>query len=178
MAARNFDDQSPNSASPGSDALAALRFRRFEPEFAPAFAELNRRWIEEHFTLEPQDEAELANPQASILDEGGEVLFALDGDDVVGTCGLQPDPRDPTSIHLVKMAVRGDQRGRGLGRKLLHEAFRVARELGGTTLFLETSRRLEAAVHLYRSEGFEELECRVPSPYARCDLQMERRLDG
>lgn len=171
-----MSDPSPSDDGSAANPAPTLEFRRFEPRFARAFAELNRAWIEHHFQLEPQDEAELLDPEASILASGGEVLFALRGDDVVGTCGLHPDPEEPTSFHLVKMAVRGDQQGRGLGRRLLREAFRVARERGGSTMHLETSRRLGAAVHLYRSEGFEEIEEATSSPYARCDLQMKRSL--
>jgi GNAT superfamily N-acetyltransferase len=53
-----------------------------------------------------------------------------------------------------------------------------ARALGAIRLYLETSTKLANAIHLYESMGFCHLppERRVPSPYARANVFMERIL--
>ena len=50
--------------------------------------------------------------------------------------------------------------------------------MGATRLYLETNWKLETAIKLYESLGFEHLppERIVPSPYARADVYMERHL--
>jgi putative acetyltransferase len=50
-----------------------------------------------------------------------------------------------------------------------------ARELGASMLYLETNCKLENAVHLYESLGFQHLPPKV-SPYVRANVFMELRL--
>jgi GNAT superfamily N-acetyltransferase len=76
------------------------------------------------------------------------------------------------------MAVTPSERGRGTGRRLIRAAIERARELGATSLFLGSNHRLEAAVSLYESAGFEHVprERIGPLPYARADVFMELAL--
>ncbi len=57
----------------------------FHPDLVPAFARLNREWIEQLFRLEPADLKTLENPVASIIAPGGQIFFAMDGEEPVGT---------------------------------------------------------------------------------------------
>ena len=61
-----------------------LRIVPFRPELAPAFARLNLEWIERFFTLEAPDRAVLDDPEATIIAEGGQIFFALDGETPIG----------------------------------------------------------------------------------------------
>jgi ribosomal protein S18 acetylase RimI-like enzyme len=64
------------------------------------------------------------------------------------------------------MWVAPDARGLGLGRRLLAELERHAREAGVRTLRLDTNRALTEAIELYRAAGFEEIERFNDEPHA------------
>lgn len=158
----------PASADPHSPALRIVSFR---PELRHHFQRLNEAWLRRYFTLEPIDERVLANPEAEILAHGGVILFALRGDEVVGTCALKHDGGGV--FELVKMAVDESHQGRGIGRRLIEAALGAFRARGGTTLFLETNSALAPAIGLYESVGFERQTARKPdSHYARSDVYM------
>ena len=53
---------------------------------------------------------------------------------------------------LKRMWVAPEARGIGLGRRLLQELERLAREAGVEVLRLETNRALDEAIALYRNE--------------------------
>lgn len=57
-------------------------------------------------------------------------------------------------VEIKRMFVEPDLRGQGIGRAILAELEAWARELGAKTARLETSKRLESAVELYRSAGY------------------------
>ena len=50
--------------------------RPFRPSDAQAFAQLNLRWIKEHFGIEDVDNRMLSEPEATILDPGGYIAIA------------------------------------------------------------------------------------------------------
>jgi len=79
---------------------------------------------------------------------------ALDPDGtVVGGVHVTIDPDGATGF-VSKIAVRADQRGRGLARSLLVAAFRSARTAGATRSELSTDSRT-GALDLYRGLGME-----------------------
>jgi putative acetyltransferase len=147
------------------------------PEDAAAFATLNAEWIDAYFTMEAKDRETIADPFGHYVDPGGDVLLARDGDGAVIGC-VALEPTGDGVFELSKMAVAPAQRGRGIGRRLMDAAIVRARALGGSSLFLGSNRRLEAAVGLYESAGFRHVarERVGPLPYARADVFMELRL--
>ncbi|MEU1475354.1 GNAT family N-acetyltransferase [Streptomyces sp. NPDC005760] len=83
------------------------------------------------------------------------VWAAYDGHRVVGTVSLA-FPDKPNSRHraeLVKLMVRRDARGQGLGRRLLDTAEETARSAGITLLHLDTETD-SPAERLYGSAGW------------------------
>jgi GNAT superfamily N-acetyltransferase len=64
------------------------------------------------------------------------------------------------------MWVAEAARGLGLGRRLLAALEEQARELGFTTLRLDTHRALTEAVRFYRSAGYLEIPRFHDNPYA------------
>lgn len=70
-----------------------------------------------------------------------------------------------SEAHLMNLAVSEDSRGHGLGRALLAEVRRRAYDAGCRRLTLEVREGNEAAIALYRSEGFEVYGAR-PGYYA------------
>jgi ribosomal protein S18 acetylase RimI-like enzyme len=80
-------------------------------------------------------------------------------------CGaLKFHGRRPTE--LKRMWVAPTTRGLGLGRRLLAELERLAREHGARRIRLETNRNLTEAIALYRSAGYREVPAFNDEPYA------------
>ncbi len=75
----------------------------------------------------------------------------------------------------VKPQYQGLQIGKTLATGIIHQA----KLLGCKRLFLDSNRKLETAIHLYRKLGFTEVsKAKDDSPYQRCDITMELFLDS
>jgi putative acetyltransferase len=151
-----------------------VRITTFRPELAPAFDRLNRAWIASRFTLEPRDEEYLGDPQGHVIDQGGEIFFALRGDQVVGTCAAIPT--GDGVIELAKLAVDPVAQGRGLGRALAEAAIGFARSRQARRVMLVSNSTLVPALRLYSSLGFQQLPFPGPRPYVDADVYMELTL--
>lgn len=150
---------------------AAVRVVGFDPALRTHFYRLNAEWLSKYFYLEEVDHRVLSDPENEILAGGGEVLFALLGEEVVGTCALKHDA--PGVYELTKMAVEEGRQGLGIGRRLLTEAIARFQALGGRRLFLESSTRLGPALRLYESMGFvRQAGLKPDSRYSRSDVYM------
>jgi GNAT superfamily N-acetyltransferase len=150
-----------------------LVIRSFRPGDEAAFRALNEAWISRYFRLEPADEKVLSNPLSTIIDPGGQIIFALVNDLHVGCCALLPT--NDTEFEVAKMAVSTDWQGRGIGRAVLAATIDKAREMGAKRLYLETNHQLAPAIHLYEALGFRHVpkERLHASPYARADVFLE-----
>ncbi len=148
----------------------------YQPQYKKAFYELNRKWIELYWELEPHDIEVLENPEKHILEKGGHIFVALYNGFPVGVCALCPMQEESTyDFELAKLAVNNSIQRKGIGRRLCDAVIDKARELGGEMLFLESNTRLKPAIALYRKLGFKELAEYHPA-YARGDIQMELSL--
>ncbi len=118
----------------------------------------------------------LDDPQGRIIDRDGRVLFLVEADAVIGCCALLA--MADGGFEVAKMAVAEPQLGKGHGRTLMAACIARARAAGAPRLYLETNSALAAALGLYRSFGFRELDgmSRGASDYARVDVWMELRL--
>ena len=54
--------------------------RDYSSADAIAFRDLNLAWVETYFTVEPEDRAQLDDPQTHILDKGGAILTEVTED--------------------------------------------------------------------------------------------------
>jgi len=171
----NTPSQTNRSPQPPSPAVVRdVIIRSFRAGDAAAFRALNEAWITRWFFLEPEDAVVLNDPENQILGRGGHILMAALGEEVVGCCALLPLPNH--AVRLVRMAVREDLRGMGIGRLLLESAIAKARTLHALTIRLETSTKLPAAIHLYQSAGFRCVEPHGEEALARADTFMELAL--
>jgi putative acetyltransferase len=64
---------------------------------------------------------------------------------------------EPGIGEVKRMFVLSDFRGRGIGRQILSALEATARQLGYSTLRLETGARLVEAISLYKSSGYAEI---------------------
>jgi putative acetyltransferase len=83
---------------------------------------------------------------------------------------------DATRGEVKRMYVVPEARGQGLGRRVLDELERHARELGYEALVLETGDRQAAAVGLYASSGYARIPCYPPYDSRELSLCYEKRL--
>lgn len=150
-----------------------ITIREFSPGDESAFRSLNEEWITRYFVLEPKDEASLSNPRETILDCGGMIFLAVRGDQPIGCCALLA--MVPGEFEVAKMAVTESSQRSGVGRRLLERTIAEARSAGAQRLYLETNRKLAAAIRLYEALGFRHLppERVVPSEYTRANVYME-----
>ena len=151
----------------------AIGIRQFQPGDAAAFRRLNEEWITRFFRIEPKEEPILGDPQATILDPGGRILFATAGERCIGCCALIR--KSDKEFEVAKMAVEPSYQGAGIGRRLLHAAIEEGRNAGAQRLYLETNHVLTPAIRLYESMGFNPIDADriIPSPYVRADVYME-----
>src|SRR5258705_753273 len=155
----------------GAETVEVVTFRA---EFALIFAALNREWIERYFVIEDADLAIFKDPFAAIVKPGGQIFFALVGDEVLGTCAVIR--QDSRIYELAKMAVSPQARGRGLGSRLIKAAIDFAQAAGAETLMLLSNSRLEPALRLYEKSGFRYVPVSHTHDYSRVDVQMELNL--
>ena len=71
----------------------------------------------------------------------------------------------PRSLRIYSVAVRPECRGEGVGRLLVAEAFRMARERGLARITLEADQGNAVLVRWYESQGFA-VTAHLPSYYA------------
>ena len=143
----------------------------FRPELADAFRSLNRAWIEQLFVIEGNDLKFLNDPEGAIVAPGGQIFFALDGANAVGTvAAVLVGPR---RYELAKMAVAPSHQRRGLGWLLGAAVVDYAASMGAETLFLVTNSQLLSAIRLYERLGFRHATAPTPTGYARADVYME-----
>lgn len=142
----------------------------YQHEYKTAFKALNEAWITQYFRMEETDHKSLDNPEGYILDKGGYILFAIYKGQPVGTCALIK--MDGQTFELAKMAVAAGAKGKGIGFILGKAAMQLAAEKGATKLYLESNTILKPAISLYHKLGFKKVTG-VPSPYERCNIQME-----
>jgi putative acetyltransferase len=116
---------------------------------------------------------DVADWQSEYDGAAGVMLVVVDpAGQVVGTAAVRR--LEPGVAELKRMWLSPAHRGRGLARRLMDRVLEEARRLGGRVLRLDSERRLEAAVRLYRSYGFEEIGDYNRNP--RAEIWMELRL--
>ena len=152
----------------------AVEIIAYDAQYAADFKRLNIAWLERYFYVEALDDKVLSDPHSSILHDGGQIFLArLDGR-IVGTCALIRAGSD--SIELSKMAVTPECQGLGIARRLIERAFDAFEASGARLLFLESNSKLQPAIGLYESSGFEHVARPAgEAHYQRADVYMEWR---
>ncbi len=150
--------------------IDSIDILRFSPAYKEQFKILNIEWLQKYFEVETEDEKILSNPE-EIISGGGEIFFVIVNDEAVGTCAVIK--KNEYEFELAKMAVTEKAQGRQAGKKLALAAIGFAYSKGAKTLYLETSRKLIAAVNLYEKLGFEYVPHNAESKYKRETIKMK-----
>ena len=148
-----------------------IQIVEYSPKYQEAFKQLNVEWISTYFQLEEADYKALDNPKSYILDHGGYIFVALYDDVPLGVCALIKMDDPEYDYELAKMAVSPKAQGKGLGWLLGNAVLNKAKELGASSVFLDSNTILKPAINLYHKLGFKKVPGR-PTPYDRCNIQM------
>ncbi|CAM2156550.1 putative acetyltransferase [Pararobbsia alpina] len=127
--------------------------------FQQYFAELNARFdsgFNPSLSLSA-DASELSAPE-------GALIIARLHAKPIGCVALKFHNASPAE--LKRMWVDQSARGLGLGRRLIEEAEKHARQAGVHVIRLETNRALSEAIRLYRQSGYIEVPAFNAEPYA------------
>ncbi len=125
-----------------------VSFRRMRAPDVPPVADLERSLYEFPWSL--------GNFRDS-LHAGYDCWVACHGDQVVGYAILMVAVDEG---HLLNIAIASAWHNRGLGGSFLDHMLRVAREAGCQIVYLEVRPSNQAARHLYRKAGFQQIAIR------------------
>ena len=161
--------------------VAVIQIVTYEPQYAGAFSDLNKEWIEAYFEVEAEDIKVLSNPEGYVMAGGGEIFFALDVDQgaeptVVGTVAMINT--EDGVFELAKMAVAPSAQGRGISRLLMTACIDFARARKAREIFLVTNDVLLPAMALYEKSGFVRLPQIEDARYSRGNTEMRLELSG
>jgi putative acetyltransferase len=109
---------------------------------------------------------------------GSGYFVALIDGEVVGGGGIFPTGGLPDgTCELVKMYLRSDARGTGLGGKLIETSLAFARQTGYKNVYLETMPELQQALKVYARFGFNYLSAPMGnSGHTGCSLWMVKQI--
>lgn len=150
-------DTLANVNTPADLARLELRIVPFHAEHTGGFRALVADTLAEFgFTADPELDPDLADPASTY-----EALWvAVRGERVAGSVAFRR--LGPAAVELKRMYLRPEERGRGLGQRLLDMALLWAREHGIHRITLDTTERMVAAVRLYERYGFVHLDGDAP----------------
>ena len=120
--------------------------------------DVSDRWFRLHedrdSTPEEIEQSLAEMPSDDLAPPTGDFVVARSGERLVGCVGVRLVPGRPDVAELKRMFVRAEARGTGLAAALLAAVEESARDLGATTIRLDTRLDLVEARALYRRQGY------------------------
>ena len=111
--------------------------------------------------------------------QNGNVYYVIKENEVIlGGGGIKALKDNNDNIcELQKMYFDPNARGKGYGQLLIEKCLQFAKENGFEKCYLETLPNLEAAIHLYKKNGFTFLDCSLGNTgHSSCDVWMIKDL--
>jgi putative acetyltransferase len=163
--------------------MTNITIRPIEAQDNAALAVIIRKALEEFGANHPGTVYYDASTDAlyELFREKGSAYFvALRDDELVGGGGIFPTEGLPEgTCELVKMYLRKDARGTGLGKKLIDTSLSWAKEQGYNNVYLETMPELKPALKVYEKFGFNYLSGPMGnSGHTGCTLWMVKGLES
>ncbi|MBO0323893.1 GNAT family N-acetyltransferase [Muricauda sp. CAU 1633] len=117
-------------------------------------------WLTNTMGIHPQAEdlLEVQNPVEHYINTGGMAFYANKEGQCLGVVAVKK--LNKTDYEFCKLVVAKEARGMQIGKKLVQKCIEFAREQGGLHLYLQTFGKLEIALKMYRSMGFND----APAP--------------
>lgn len=113
------------------------------------------KWLGRNLSFQNLDD-ELKDPAKKYISPEGELLVAVEGEDVLGMIAYHK--HSDTRCEMKRLYVKPSCRGMKLGEKLIEELIAHARQAGYKEMVLDTIVPLQSAIHLYKKLGFTECE--------------------
>mgnify|MGYP001190316057 FL=1 len=145
----------------------------YQSKYKPDFKRLNLEWLDKYNLTESHDLEILDDPQGTVIDRGGCIFLAIEGERVVGTAGLWKE--NEKEYELIKMTVDPVYRGQGISKILLDRCLTEAGKLKAEKVFLFSNSQLQTALKLYGKYGFCNVEV-TDAPFLSADVKMELSL--
>lgn len=145
----------------------------YAPQYLNQFRDLNLEWLDKYGLTESHDLMILDDPTGTIIDRGGVIYLAKEGDEIVGTLGLINEGND--EYELAKMAVAPAFRGKGISKLLIEKCIEKAKELKAKKIILFSNSQLKTAISLYEKYGFKHVDV-TGAPFVTADIKMELSL--
>lgn len=115
-----------------------------------------------------------------LFQEPGSIYYvAEENGQILGGAGIFPSTGLPQgTCELVKMYLKPEARGKGLGRTLIDKCLAFAKGFGYIQVYIETMPELRKAVSVYEKYGFEYLNGPLGNTgHFGCDVWMLKRLN-
>lgn len=109
-------------------------------------------------------ESELASLPGDYAPPRGALLVAREAEQLLGCVALRALEHE--ICEMKRLYLRPEARGKGLGVELCQEIIDRARSLGYSAMRLDTVKKLDKAIELYLSLGFEPCEPYCHNPQA------------
>lgn len=154
--------------------MSEIRIVEWADNYHQAFIDLSVEWLEKYVSVEPADLEILYHPYESILNDGGEIFFALIDDSIAGTVAMI---KSGNIFELAKLAVTEKYKGKKIGNLLMERCITFAKEKGAKRIILYTNHKLIPAICLYKKYGFCEVDI-GNNKYIESDMKMELKLYG
>jgi putative acetyltransferase len=159
-----------------------LIFRKIKQEDNKDLAELIREIFREYKIDMPG--TVYTDPDTDALFElfqtpKSEYFVAEVNNKIIGGSGIFPTEGLPEGCaELVKLYLRKEARGKGIGRMLMDKSIAAAKEHGYTEIYLESFPALSEAVSMYEKSGFKKINKAMGnSGHYACNLWMLKKLD-
>lgn len=130
------------------------------------------RFFEKYLAIQHYDE-EFMHLEDKYGMPDGRLYVAYDKEELAGCIALRKI--DAERCEMKRLYVREKFRGRQIGKKLVQKIIEDAKEIGYSSMLLDTLPCLESAIKLYANCGFYEIACYNDSPvedavYMQLDL--------
>ena len=99
---------------------------------------------------------ELKDPSKKYTASAGELLVAIESDEVVGMIAYHK--HSATRCEMKRLYVKPKYRGMKLGEQLIQKLIELAIQSGYTEMVLDTLLPLQSAIYLYQKLGFQQCE--------------------
>ena len=153
--------------------MKEIKIVDWDEKYHRNFINLSIEWLEKYVSVEDTDLKILNDPHGQILDNGGNIFFAISETDVVGTVAMIKI--DENAFELAKLAVTEQFKGYKIGNQLMGACIHYAKSKNACKIVLYTNQKLIPAIHLYKKYGFNEVPL-VNNKYLESDMKMELSL--
>jgi N-acetylglutamate synthase-like GNAT family acetyltransferase len=152
--------------------------RPFRPEdqsvvYALILEGLGQRFGKIDSSLNP----DLSDIQSSYVDQDATFLVVEHDREIIGCGALILENGSREIARIVRVSVRGDQQGKGMGRKISERLIAIARERGFKRILVETNSDWDSALTLYQTCGFVEYDRVFVEAFGFTEVHMALGLD-